>query len=238
MAALHGLTKVFSTSTEKVLGSYLAGLWEHDLVTGLLFDAHKREMPSSNSSASEDKDSSVQAHFRPPSWSWTSAILDGYYIIRWESIGNIQHFRSDPDFSVENISCTPVSQNNPFGWAKDGILKVRGRVTKIVAQPQKWSWDYKLIQTPTTEISPWIEFTHRGKTLNISDFLILQLGYEGTSGPEAPHARFIPMLQESKGQPGCWERVTCLRVGKGRFDIFLMSYVNSLVIIRRSIKEG
>jgi hypothetical protein len=154
MLAFHGFTDYFSR--ENNLGSYFAGIWQFDLARGLLFDECEMVKAESTSSKINHAKSSVYGDLRPPSWSWTSTVLDGSCYITWGSVTDLFGMKEDPHFSVQEISCIPFSSNNSFGWATNGVLKVKGRVKQVQVQPS--GGHYRIVTIPISGTSPSLFF--------------------------------------------------------------------------------
>ncbi len=131
--ALSGLTKIFSTFPGNVLGDYFAGIWQHDLARGLLFERFKSIDVETKQLLIQKCSSNVaDNHKRPPSWSWTSIVLDGLNAISFRSVMVNGFVEDKGHFRVISVQSTPVSQVNIFGWAYDGILKVKGKVIDAI----------------------------------------------------------------------------------------------------------
>lgn len=110
LPALSGLASKFS---DKCLGNYVAGIWEHDVARGLLFAT----------SASEELQPLHQSQSSLPSWSWASAYLHGLQI----SYGYIlkRGFIQDPSFHILGMDLER-SSSNPFSWVEHGVLHIQG----------------------------------------------------------------------------------------------------------------
>ncbi|PVH76824.1 HET-domain-containing protein [Cadophora sp. DSE1049] len=111
LPALSGLASKFS---DKCLGSYVAGIWEHDVARGLLFVV----LPL------EKRPSVHQRQTTSPSWSWASAYLRGSKISYSHIIK--RGFIHDSSFQILGMDLKP-SSSNPFSWVQNGILHVKGR---------------------------------------------------------------------------------------------------------------
>jgi hypothetical protein len=108
LPAIAGVARQVGTC---LTGRYLAGLWECALPNDLLWrvdDIQSQQRPK---------------HYRAPSWSWASA--NGKVIYPQEDPGGPH----DKDFKVLSVSCTPVSDVDPFGEVGSGFLQVLAHVT-------------------------------------------------------------------------------------------------------------
>jgi hypothetical protein len=112
LVALSGVARVFSSYAED---EYVAGLWQGDLVRGLLW----------SSASSADKPLLHPAEPRRPTWSWVS--VDGP--IQWPhplyggKVGN-------PDFQWATAHRTPATQDE-FGTVSIAFLRLSGRVRRM-----------------------------------------------------------------------------------------------------------
>jgi hypothetical protein len=125
LPALSGLAYEFSG---KNLGAYIAGIWEHDLARGLLFETTETQ--------SKDDIAVNYSPLSAPSWSWASAYLAGQNRISYSRVLRFG-FIQDSSFSVLGVYLTP-NRSNPFSWVEHGLLLLKGACT---------------IATITTEIS-------------------------------------------------------------------------------------
>ncbi|KAK0099601.1 hypothetical protein ONS96_008101 [Cadophora gregata f. sp. sojae] len=123
LPALSGMASKFS---DKCLGNYVAGIWEHDMARGLLFITS----PLDNSQSAP---TALPSSPSVPSWSWASVYLRGSMI----SYGHILAggFVQDASFQVL-IMDVKRSGNNPFSWVEHGSLRVKGRcsLTRIFTE--------------------------------------------------------------------------------------------------------
>ncbi|KAG1819914.1 heterokaryon incompatibility protein-domain-containing protein [Suillus variegatus] len=95
---------------------YIAGLWERDLSTDLLW---YRDSPSYGSL--------VTGQFLAPSWSWAATI--GCIVAGWDKrVGNII-------WEVQSCNAIPVSDNHPLGQVKGGRLIVRAIMRDVTWDP-------------------------------------------------------------------------------------------------------
>ncbi|KAH7321963.1 heterokaryon incompatibility protein-domain-containing protein [Rhexocercosporidium sp. MPI-PUGE-AT-0058] len=124
LAALSGLASEFS---DKSLGAYFGGIWEHDLPRGLLFTV--------TNTRSREVLPTLQSQTSPPSWSWASAYLCKAQRVSYSHILD-DGFIKDSRFQVIGTNLTPQSRN-PFSWLERGRLQLRGPCTiaKICTRP-------------------------------------------------------------------------------------------------------
>jgi hypothetical protein len=76
MPALSGLADIFSTLLGSVLGGYFAGIWRHDLARGLPFKVKLLQITNEEPHIRNHPSNVTDLQKRPPSWSWTSIVLD------------------------------------------------------------------------------------------------------------------------------------------------------------------
>ncbi|KAE9372589.1 hypothetical protein N431DRAFT_483353 [Stipitochalara longipes BDJ] len=122
LPALSGLACEFSN---KSLGTYVGGIWEHDLARGLLFETVIRKEPLAVN----------HSRLSAPSWSWASAYLAGSRKISYGIVLR-DGFLRDPRFYVMSVYLTP-HRSNPFSWVEHSLLQVKGccAVAGIVVEP-------------------------------------------------------------------------------------------------------
>ncbi|KAM7206369.1 Heterokaryon incompatibility protein (HET) domain containing protein [Naviculisporaceae sp. PSN 640] len=104
---------------------YLAGLWKEDLLYQCLWQ-RLRPIPKDKPGVTRPK------RYRAPSWSWAS--LDGSF----HSL-NVEHMMGWRDGARPTFSChlleaqtTLADENNPFGQVTGGILRIYGRMRRLV----------------------------------------------------------------------------------------------------------
>ncbi|KAG4425138.1 hypothetical protein IFR04_001705 [Cadophora malorum] len=118
LPALSGLAKSLS---HRVQASYLAGLWENNIVIGLLW--HRCSVVYS--SCFRDKFSVV------PSWSWASVIRNPKSTGKTNDLNHITYdevrggIMQDPRLKILSATCQ-VTSNNPFGEVSGGTLTIEG----------------------------------------------------------------------------------------------------------------
>lgn len=127
--ALSGLASVFA----RLSGDrYVAGLWESDLMVGLLWHASYSEQPRLQR----------PPEYRAPSWSW--AALDGG--ISFDSEVNYLH-QGIPahrgTFALSDLSIAiELAGSDPFGMVASGSMTVSGRLKQVEYQILSESLEY------------------------------------------------------------------------------------------------
>ncbi|CAG8955872.1 hypothetical protein HYFRA_00008722 [Hymenoscyphus fraxineus] len=140
LPALSGLASSFS---QRLNCAYLAGLWEHDLWRGLLWQRPEAFGRKANCRRLEGKASSI------PTWSWASIIRVGELdapIFDFASLTNAD-LEKDERFAVISAKCTP-STTNVFGHVSGGMLQLRGALVETWLSehgPAHWWSSWKLI---------------------------------------------------------------------------------------------
>ncbi|KAI5777160.1 HET-domain-containing protein [Geopyxis carbonaria] len=106
LVAIAGIAERF----HRMLGRtrYLAGLWEHNILSDLLWSTRSRQPRP--------------AKYRAPSWSW--AAVDGTSGIPL----SLLYCGSNelPECEILEVDVTPASEMMPFGAVRSGILKLNG----------------------------------------------------------------------------------------------------------------
>lgn len=128
LPALSALAK--ETSSAGLVGRYLAGIWEKDLIYGLLWICR-----------ANDGDFSPAPTYRAPSWSW--ACLDGQII--WG--GDWDRGEMPPVFELLQADIEP-SGLDPFGAIATGRLVISGALAPVS------------IGEPDGALGPRAEFLH------------------------------------------------------------------------------
>lgn len=118
MAALHGLTEVISASAGNALGSYKAGIWKNDLLRGLLFEEYRVNSLEDTSCTIKHESSSAYAHFCPPSWSWTSTVLDGSHYVSWNTLRARTFIYQDPQSALKVFPALLLPRTIPLDGLK------------------------------------------------------------------------------------------------------------------------
>jgi hypothetical protein len=106
---------------------YLAGLWAHDLHTGLVW-----HLPY---------ESDLVMEYRAPSWSW--AAYDGP--VSWGYDFVLDQRRGDPnDAEILGYNTELCDPRSPFGEVKDGYLELRATCgmaeRETFRNPKGWAW--------------------------------------------------------------------------------------------------
>ncbi|KAF2103169.1 HET-domain-containing protein [Rhizodiscina lignyota] len=108
LAAISGLARVFG---ERRKDAYIAGLWENDIATGLLWTGgqplHKPKT------------------WRAPSWSWASVTADIDFESGWDGQPRVSNVVSVTD---------PIL--SPYGPIKSGHLELTGRTVPVQGIPE------------------------------------------------------------------------------------------------------
>ena len=111
---LPAISALASTMQNAVLDDYLAGLWRHDLVRGLLWTT--RRSPTSIPSQSSARRT---REYRAPSWSWVSV----------QGAVDYSHLTVEPDcITILDVRCDLKSANST-GEVCAGWLQVVGPIT-------------------------------------------------------------------------------------------------------------
>lgn len=128
---LPALSGVASVVQHSLRSKYVAGLWEHDIIRGLLWGRGRSLHPATYQSMVKPPG------YRAPSWSW--AALDGAVNFKW---GGVMLPRDDYSKSyklsliatVVRVEATTVGLN-PLGEVKDGFLCVRAPIKRAKVLP-------------------------------------------------------------------------------------------------------
>jgi hypothetical protein len=212
--ALSGLAKSLQG---KALGSYLAGIWRKDLARGLLFeriesfDINTEPLLVQMMSSNREHVRSPQAR-PPPSWSWTSVVFNSPNAISYDCVLKYR-LEEDEHFSIQDVQCSPVG-NNLFGWATNGLLKVRGRVVQATPRsPQSFSADKLKVEISRSNYSHAV-FVNDGRSL-LNDQTRLLCFLVGSSKGKTPKGyilQYAIVLRKSEAKPDYYERVGILQV--------------------------
>ncbi|KAJ9658676.1 hypothetical protein H2198_003554 [Neophaeococcomyces mojaviensis] len=126
LPALSGIAQKFQAMTGRVLGEYLAGIWETDLAWQLCW--------YSGLGSKRSKD------YRAPSWSWTCK--DGYYYNTF--IGE----DDKPDILFECVKAETFPILSPYGPVHGGYIHVRGKMCEMfISRHDNWNernWDVSI----------------------------------------------------------------------------------------------
>lgn len=115
LPGLSGVATVYQRHFHRDLGRYLAGLWEEDLMSGLLWRIWEPE---------NARRSVGNARSSPPSWSWAS--ISGQ--IWWDSWVSGQEIAE-----ILHVSCDPSTADDK-GMVKRGRLTLRGKLVPFTIQ--------------------------------------------------------------------------------------------------------
>ncbi|RDW63478.1 hypothetical protein BP6252_11023 [Coleophoma cylindrospora] len=126
LAAVAGIAKMLHSKT----GShYIAGLWEDDLIHGLLWSRVPRDRnpPGSYSACT---------NYRAPSFSWASVDFQVYFPIR---IFGSQRVEIPIGFTCE-ASATLSNNNNPYGQVTNSWLKITAPIVAGLVYPSEYEF--------------------------------------------------------------------------------------------------
>jgi hypothetical protein len=117
LVAISGLAKMY----RDVLGGdqYFAGLWQSDMLPGLLWHAQGMRLFDSNLGQL------TLVEVKAPSWSWARAPSGSVIQNDWANSG------VRPLAAVEDVSVELVEPNNPFGGVLSARLTIRGPVYRF-----------------------------------------------------------------------------------------------------------
>ena len=114
LVAISGIAKMYGMALHG--DRYLAGLWQLDILPGLLWYAKGLELFGSKRSQSTD------VEINAPSWSWANA--PSGYTIRNDWVN--KSFRSPGPATLEGVSFGLMEPNNPFGGVLNAKLTIHG----------------------------------------------------------------------------------------------------------------
>jgi hypothetical protein len=113
LPAISGLAEAFEEVTE--LKGYVAGLWESDLVEGLLWSVRRTFEFSDDAWTSKT--------YKAPSWSWASVVLP----VEWWSKQLVKHWTMHPNPSIKptilGVEIVPHG-SDPRGRILKGALRI------------------------------------------------------------------------------------------------------------------
>ena len=111
-----------ATGFRNFLGDrYVAGLWERDLLRGLLWS-----MTVEPALAQEEKPG-----YTAPTWSWSSIPHARNIIFHHPNSGVPWFVKTYKQAKIIKVECTPKIGGKPFGQITDGYLLINGRVYPI-----------------------------------------------------------------------------------------------------------
>lgn len=163
---LPAISAVAAEFSQKLEGTYIAGLWEEEILEGLVWH-HGRALSESESSfkpptepASTRPPSNNTDVYVAPSWSWASSEHEVTY-----------NFSQPSNRSAHYVDCEiPLAaEENPFGEIKYGWIKLRAPMKKI---HRTW-----FAASAAGELKKYI-YPDRDRELSAS----LDLDFEGTTG--------------------------------------------------------
>lgn len=126
--ALSSLASVYAGLTGD---RYVAGLWESDMMIGLLWEASYSDRPRLERPPA----------YRAPSWSW--AALDGEILFPEAKSSNLKRILHRNKFALSDINIhIELAGSNPFGRVKSGAMTVSGRLKPVEYEIQSESWEY------------------------------------------------------------------------------------------------
>jgi len=147
--ALSGL----ASGVQKLYGgTYVAGLWEEDILRDLLWRRKFADL------LTQLQHQAVEIHeYVAPSWSWASMngqvsydMLDRSWPSRGWSFGNRHRYgKADPGFErpiIEQIQIT-LGGSDPKGQLSAGFIKMRGRIKKC---PIPEGMNFSVDESPST----------------------------------------------------------------------------------------
>lgn len=122
LPALSGLA---AFAKEHAAEDYACGLWNSELPESLLWSRYSDENPRRLSP------------YYAPTWSWASVTGAVWYVHATGNEPASEETRIQPRCEVIEVSVT-LASSNPFGPARSGFLKLRGRVGRL---PRHWQPD-------------------------------------------------------------------------------------------------
>jgi hypothetical protein len=128
------LAREFHNKHGLVLGEYAAGIWRHYFRSGLLWRA-----PSPEEGGQEVKEAIQNGQSYAPSWSWASIVRPVVFLTEPETVVPLEHgAENNDDLRVTRWYCdilsymtTQLSDLDPFGALKVGVLEVRGPLVPL-----------------------------------------------------------------------------------------------------------
>lgn len=140
LPAISGIARILGNY---IPGPYLAGLWQSDLIFGLIWTC--KDLGTQNTRASLRP-----ARFPAPSWSWAPSEkqvewqwrhqyserhLDIKRPCTTESARSLEHdedeFRWIPGLDIDETDISPLDISNPYGEVKQATLTVSGKLRPI-----------------------------------------------------------------------------------------------------------
>lgn len=126
LPAISGLAETFGIIAG--LETYLAGLWEEDLLEGLLWTA-RRERSISYRVAGRRP---APTDYPGPSWSWASVS----WPVEWWSRSLIKDWTKNPEVKPKILSATTIPDgSDPRGRLSRGCIQIEGVMKQVVPGP-------------------------------------------------------------------------------------------------------
>lgn len=113
LVAISGLARRLHSLSPEILGRYLAGLWEFQLIFQLAWTTNESSRP-------------LTSDYVATSWSWASVQQPVYREGQGMTGTKVSEHRL---VSIQEVRTSPIA--DPFGQVSDGLLQVRGRSWKI-----------------------------------------------------------------------------------------------------------
>lgn len=175
LPALSGIADAFQRTLTNA-GTYLAGLWENDLIKGLLWRV--------NSPRPRSPDQTYRTHLSsPPSWSWASI---GQCPIYWP----ISSLRGTHAAEVIDVSCTRSTVDDK-GMVSGGTLTIRGKLIPLKIQYVAG----KEQESPYTTIPMDDRFWRSGRFAQDDSFMPdVRLGTSGRDLQPGSVLYFLPLI--------------------------------------------
>ncbi len=215
LPALSGLAYSFS---KKALGSYIAGVWEHDLARGLLFETME----------SKDNLTVNRSQLSAPSWSWASVHLAGPNRISYSRV--LRHgFIQDLRFSLIGVYLSSDS-SNPFSWVSHGLLQLKGACTmaaiiaesSVPGEPQERKM---VLEVGGVQKSiPLDHFISDGVVQHLDNvpLLCILVGhqtYSGINSIEVEACEYVLVLQKISADLNTYKRIGLLLTGNDSWSL-------------------
>jgi hypothetical protein len=194
--ALSGVAKYLS---EKGLGTYVAGLWRHNLELQLLWQTEFRRCGS------------LPSRYRAPSWSW--AAIDGTTIIPYEGIEELyfQEFEMvyDTFIRVLDIYIKPKVEGDVFGQINYASLRIQCPQLKTLPTLERnHRGEIRELFDGREMIHAYLDAVETEESLPGEVFLlhIMEFGGVGVDGPYLVGLTGL-ILRPSELGPNYYERI-------------------------------
>lgn len=221
--------------------SYVAGLWERNLVEELLW-----ELDSFNCSTGRFKYSSK---YRAPTFSWAS--VDVACPVRFP---NIPSFESGATLIIHEVDCTLEEPHNPLGQVTEAHIRVTGCLVGALLDPLSTSDVIFALRLQNSDASSYhtdVEFKADGRLVtssavqpfgktalrSLNDSCIenstpvscLWVAGEPLK-PWSSYRDYFLVLGHSVRRPGAFERLGCIKIDRseGNEDVETTEYLNKL----------